>query len=100
MQIVIKNKALTETLEEILNAYYDTCPAEAEIFEAMVKEESKHLVKSSGMSEDGCFMTLLKLPPNGLYSFIRWQVSKRCGLDDFFRDPENYRLLGRIWANA
>jgi hypothetical protein len=100
MEIIIKNKALTDVLEEIIQAYYDVCPTEAQIFEDMVRAESQHLVKQSGMSEDGCFMTLIKLPSNALYRFIKEQVAKRCGLDDFFRDPENYRLLGRVWANA
>ena len=98
-EILIKNKALEATLSEIIDAYYDLCPAQADWFEALVREESSHLVNASGLSAGGCFMTLAKLPKN-LYSFIRWQVSKRCKLDDFFRDPANYRLIIKLWSNA
>src|ERR1051326_4940574 len=77
MEIIIKNKALTDVLEEIIQAYYDVCPTEAQIFEDMVRAESQHLVKQSGMSEDGCFMTLIKLPSNALYRFIKEQVDRK-----------------------
>jgi len=99
MEILFRNKALNDVLEEIITAFYELCPEAAAEFERIVSEESKSLVKESAMSADGNFLNLCKLPKI-MYMFIRAQMRKRCGIDDFFRDWENYYLLTKVWKNA
>lgn len=108
MEVLIKNKAVETILEEIFEAFAAIDPQGAEDFIQHVKEESQQLVKPSGMSTDGAILNLMKIPcirnslgeKINLYSFIKQTMHSRCGIDDFFRDAENYRLMCKVWTNA
>ena len=99
MEILIKNKSIETFLKEVADAWRDLCPTEYEKFRRYIAEESMSLVKPSGMSHDGHFMNFMYLP-EGLYPFIKQQARKRLGIDDFFRDSDNYRLLKKVWPDA
>jgi hypothetical protein len=98
-EICIKGAALTTTLNEIAEAYAHICPEEYEAFLGFVGENNKNLIKPSGMSSGGNMMDLCKLP-SGVYSFVKHQMRKRHGIDDFFADPKNYYLLCKVWSNC
>jgi len=108
MEVLIKNAALESLLEAIGEEYRRVCPGEYEKFIRYVQEESKVLVKPTGMSADGSFMNMMKLPiirtkdgrVGNMYSFIKHQVEKRCGIPDFFADRKNYQLLCKVWKDA
>lgn len=108
MEILIKNAAVTDVLNDIGNAFRERCPADYDLFIKHVQEESTKLIKPSGMSEGGTLMNFMKIPMAtnslgkriSLYAFIRWQMQKRCGIDDFFRDKKNYYLLCQVWRDA
>lgn len=99
MQIVMKNQALAQTLESIISAYYALLPRQAAAFEKYVREESGQLVKPTGMSKSGSMMNWVKIP-SVLYSFIKKEMRKLHGIDDFFRDYEHYKLLMQVWKAA
>lgn len=99
MEIVIKNAALVRILEEIADAWRSLRPASYREFLEIIDEESKQLLKPTAMSADGNMLNYCKLPTD-LYAFIKHQMRKRCGIDDFFRDPENYRLLTKVWSDT
>lgn len=96
MEIIIKDAALTRTLEEIAEAYAAVCPDAYAAFCQIVEQESKNLVKPTGMSKQGHFMDVCRIPAH-LYTFIRQQMLKRHGIDDFFRDRRHYDLLLKTW---
>lgn len=108
MEILIKNRAITDVLLEIGDAFRALCPADYEHFLKHVQEESTRLIKPSGMSEGGTILNMMKIPMGtnsrgerkSLYAFIREQMNKRCGIDDFFRDKKNYYLLCQVWRDA
>ena len=108
MEILVKNAAVTKVLQEIGDAYAANYPHDYARFIAAVKEESTKLLKPTGMSADGHLMNFMKIPCAtnkqgariSLYAFIRKQIAKRCGIDDFFRDRKNYYLLCQVWRDA
>lgn len=108
MEVIIKNAALEKLLEDIGEEFRRACPSEYEKFIRHVQEESKVLIKPSGMSLDGCFMNMMKIPiirtrdgrVGNMYAFIKHQVEKRFGIPDFFSDRKNYQLLCKVWKDA
>lgn len=99
MEFSIKGQAIERFLEEVADAYHDLYPAAHDAFLAAASTESKHLIRSNGMSEQGHFLNLGSLPPH-LYYFIRWQARKRLKIDDFFRDPAHWAALFKAWPDA
>jgi hypothetical protein len=97
MQIIIKDQALTKTLEEIADAYRAICPSEYTAFLGLVNSASKSLKRPNGMSDEGHFLDLMRFPGR-LYPFIKQQMRKRHGIDDFFADKKNYRLVAKVWS--
>lgn len=97
-EIIIKNAALERTLSEIADAYRACCPSEYTAFLALVNTASASQKQSSGMSDEGHFMDLMRFPGT-LYPFIKHQMRKRHGIDDFFRDKANYRLVMKVWSD-
>lgn len=98
MEIIIKNASIIKFIEEVAAAYAEFWPTEYARFKEIVAAESANLIKPSAMSRDGTLLNFCKLPAN-LYAFIRIQARRRLGLDDFFRDPDNYRLLCKTWPD-
>lgn len=99
IQIHVKDAAVTAILEEIASAYADLYPQEYEEFIACCREEEQTLLKPTGMSTDGTMMTFCKIPST-IYSFIKHQMRKRCGIPDFFKEESNYRLVTKIWSTC
>jgi len=95
----VKRQAIEKFLEEVAAAWQEQYPKQYEAFCRLVELESAHLIKPSGMTAGGHFLDYCKIPQD-LYSFIKWQASKRLGIDDFFREKRNYQLLVRIWPRA
>lgn len=108
MEILIKNAAVVKVLEEIGATFAAEYPRDYEEFVKHVREESKNLIQPNGMSPGGHLMNFMKIPCAtnklgnrvSLYAFIKNQMQKRCGIDDFFRDRQNYFLLKKVWADA
>lgn len=99
MQIVVKNAAVVRILEEIADAWRSLRPESYKAFLQIVDEESKQLLKPTAMSADGNMLNYCKLPAD-LYGFVKHQMCKRCGIDDFFRDHDNYVLLTKVWSET
>lgn len=97
MEIVIKGQALEQLLTACVKEFYSQCPELASICEEHVKDQGVLLKKSSGMSPEGTLKIYAAFPA-WLYAFIKKQAHKRLGIDDVWRDPENYRLLTKIWG--
>jgi len=97
MYFHIKDQALERTLEEIADAYEELQPGEWAAFQAILNERSKCLINKSGMSGDGTMLDYCHLPA-GLYGFIKQQMRKRHGIDDFFKTKSNYSLLCKVWT--
>lgn len=98
-EILIKDQALTRTIEEIADAYRAVRPSEYAAFCRLIDEDSRSLLKPTGMSSEGTLLDLFRLPAS-LYSFIKQQMRKRHGIHDFFAFPENYRLLMKVWSSC
>lgn len=98
MEILIKHKAIEDTLKEIADLWHEHFPKECELMARIVDEESKNLIKSSGLSEGGTLLTYCKLTPR-LYAFIKRTMRRLYGIDEFFSDERNYRLLVRVWSD-
>lgn len=108
MEILIKNQSIINVLSDIGEAFRALCPDDYDSFIKYVKDEKTKLIKPSGMSTEGHFMNFMKLPCGtnskgeriNLYSFIKQQMRKRCGIEDFFADRHNYYLLCQVWSDA
>lgn len=99
MEIVVKDAAVVRILEEIADAWRCLRPESYRDFLELMDEESKNLIKPTAMSAGGNMLNFGKLPTD-LYVFIKQQMRKRCGIDDFFRDPTNFYLLTKVWSDA
>lgn len=99
MEVIVKNAAVVRILEEIADAFRTLRPPSYRAFLAIVDEESKALKRPNAMSTDGHMLNFCKLPAD-LYTFVKQQMRKRCGIDDFFRDAKNYYLLTKVWSDA
>ena len=97
-EILVKNKALEAFVEEIASAYAEGFPEFYNEFLAVILEEKTSLVKSTGMSDRGHFLTWCKIPLS-IYQFVKQQARKRLGIPDFFAHESNYRLLCRVWSD-
>lgn len=95
MHFVIKDQALEYVFAECLSAYAERYPDHWAALLNIVEEESKNLVKPSGMSRDGHLLTYCKIPEH-LYSAMKHVVRKSCGIDDVWRDPKHYQLLCKV----
>jgi len=108
VQILTKGRALTDTITEIGEAYRACYPTDYAAFIKLIKDESGVLTRPTGMSDDGTMMNFMKIPMAtnslgeriNLYSFIKQQMRKLHGIDDFFADRNNYYLLRDIWRDA
>lgn len=107
MEILVKNAAVVKVLDEIGEAYRALCPGDWERFIQAVKEEGQRLQKQNAMSSDGTMLNYMKIPcvtwrgrTGNLYAFIKHEMKKRCGIEDFFAERENYQLLCRVWKDA
>jgi len=99
MEIQVKNAAITAFLEEIALAYHDLYPYRYAAFLKIMEEENKTLLNTTALSTDGTILSLAKLPQE-LYAFVKYQARKRLGIEDFFRDEANFRLLIKVWPNT
>jgi hypothetical protein len=99
MEILFKNKAVEDVMEEIVKQFVALRPHEAKAMQEYIVGESAHLHTSSGMSKDGTMRNYCKMPKL-LYSFIVQQMRKRCGIPNFFASSSDYRLFLKIWSNA
>lgn len=103
MEFLIRNRALDAFLQESVEAFYELCPGEAAAFDRYVDETSHQLIKPSGMSRDGFFLTFAKIPET-LHAFLRREYRRRFENEDFFKsDPEGearYYRLFEIWKKA
>lgn len=98
MDFHIKNNAVTKILEEIADAYRTLFPQKYEDFLKLIQEEKARLIKPTALSEDGTMLSLCKIPTE-IYSFVKWQMRKRCDIHDFFHDRRNYYLLCKVWSD-
>lgn len=96
MQVLVKNQAVRAELEAIADEWRARFPQEYEDFMSIIDEESKNLIKTTAMSKDGNMLNYCKIPQL-LHDFILYRFRKRHGVQDFFRDPKNYRLLAEVW---
>lgn len=96
MEVTVKNAALTAFLEEIASAYRDMYPIRYADFLKVMDEENRALLSTTALSSDGTILSLAKMPPE-LYAFIKYQARKRLGIQDFFSDEANFRLLLKVW---
>ena len=98
MYFHIKDQALLQTLEEIAASYALLKPDEYKATVDCARRASDTLAKPTGMSVGGNFMSVAEIPTD-VYSFVKWQMKKRHGIDDFFRDERNTRLLLRVFED-
>ena len=99
MNFVINNQALESLFNEIVTAYYSLYPKEALAIEEHVTRQSGGLRNPNGMSPDG-HMMILAAYPQDLHSFAKIQARKRLGIDDVFRDEDNFRLFLRVYSKC
>lgn len=99
MEILMRNQAIINFLKEVADAYRACFPYKYQQFLDIIAAESANLIKPSGMSADGSMLSYMKLPEH-IYTFIKHAALKHLGIDDFFRDPENYHLLVKCWPDA
>lgn len=98
MDFHIKNAAAVKVLEEIAEAYHALFPQKYEEFRRMVRDEEARLIRHTALSEEGTMLSLCKIPEE-IYAFVKWQMRKRCNIDDFFRWRNNYYLLCKVWSD-
>ena len=96
MQVVVKDAALRAELELIADEWRAQFPDDYEEFTRIIDEESKSVKLATAMSTEGNYLNFCKIPQL-LHDFILYRFRKRHGVDDFFRDPRNYRLLAEVW---
>lgn len=99
MDFHVKDAAATAVLEEIAAAFRDQFPLYYERCLETLRTNERFLKKPSAMSDEGTLLLMGQLPPI-LYSFIKHQMRKRCGISDFFADPKHWTLLFKVWPDA
>lgn len=95
MEVLVKNQALERAFEEAMTAYCDRYPEAYDALLALIRQEEATLVRPSGFSAEGNFLTLGKMPEH-LYSAIKQVFRKHLGIDDVWRDPENMYLFYKV----
>lgn len=108
MEILVRNQAVINILNQIADVIHSHYPDDYEAFIKYVILESQHLVKPSGLSPEGHIMNFMKIPcvtnkageKINLYGAIKRLMRKYCGIEDFFSDRKNYELLCQTWKDA
>ena len=95
-QVIVKDAALRAELEAIADEWRARFPDDYDEFLKIIDQESKSLKLPTAMSTNGTYLNYCKVPQL-LHDFILYRFRKRHGVDDFFRDPKNYRLLAEVW---
>lgn len=98
MEILVKNAALARFCAEVADEFRALLPdVYADMLEA-IREDSKQLLKPSGMSAGGHFMSYAKIHPY-LYAFVRHEYRKRFEDVDFWSDEARVRFLFNCWSD-
>jgi len=84
MQIIVKNKALDEWLQNVALAWRAKFPQRAAMYEVLLKERASTLVNPSGMSADGTLKYTAEVPQE-LFHVIENKIP------GFFRDMKCVR---------
>ena len=84
MEIIVKDKALNEWLENVALAWRAKFPERARLYSELLKSRIETLARPSGMSKTGNIRYCAEIPQE-LFYVINGKIH------DFFKDPANVR---------
>lgn len=98
-EIIMRGKALEDTLKEVIEFCYWKFPHEMKQMEEVVAAESACLVKPTALSQDGSMMDFCKITPK-LYACVKYIMRKHHGIPDFWADRANYYFFTRLFTKS
>ena len=84
MEIIVKNQALNQWLENVALAWRAKFPERAAMYADLLRVRLESLASPTGMSPDGNIQYKAEVPQE-----LYWVINQR--IPDFFRSPANVR---------